>query len=93
MEAADSEIQHKIASLVHSRKQEDQLKAKFAYQAELFRKSPIRSHKHLDKYREMLEISKGEGGAAAQGKRGNEQRDKSASRCERLSLGEVKAAR
>ena len=92
MEAADSEIQHKIACLVQSRKQEDHLKAKFAYQAELFRKSPIRSHKYLDKYREMLDIPKEEGGVSHV-KRGVVKRDKSASRNERFSLGEVKAAK
>lgn len=92
MEAADSEIQGKIASLVQSRQQEDQLKAKFAHQAELFRKSPIRSHKYLDKYREMLDISREEGGVP-QVKRGFVKREKSASRYERLSLGNVKAAK
>lgn len=60
MEAADREIKAKIAALVQSRQQEDCLKEKFAYQAELFRKSPIRDHTHLDKYREILDLPKRE---------------------------------
>ena len=92
MEAADSEIKAKIATLVQSRQQEDQLKAKFAYQAELFRRSPIRNHRHLDKYREILGLPKLEGGRSPE-KTVTRKREKFAIRSERPSISEAKAAK
>lgn len=56
-EAADIEIKAKIANLLRVKRHEDELKARFDYQAELFRKSPVRSRSHLDKYRAILNIS------------------------------------